>query len=312
MGEQAAPQVTVLVPVKDRHERMLRCLDSLLAQDHPDYEIVVLDNESTDGTAEACRSRAAGSRVPVRVEVIAGTVGRVRNEGARLARGEIVAFTDSDCMAEPGWLSAGVRPFEDPRVGVVTGRTLPEFEPDGDWPATIEVVGPTARFESCNVFFRRNAFVATPGFDERVGHFYEDVAAGMAMKRAGWEVAYAEDAVIRHDVTYPGWRWQLERAQRHANLAAVLREYPELRSELLWARVFLRPRHALITAALAGLALAPLDRRALVLAAPFAWHRRPVELHPKHLLANGKGTLFHLAVYLGVLRGAIKHRRFVL
>ena len=80
-----------------------------------------------------------------------------------------------------------------------------------------------------------------------------------------------------------------------------------MRTELLWARVFLRPRHALITAALLGVALAPLDRRSLALAAPYMWHRRPAEAHPKHLLANAEGTLFHLAVYLGVVRGAVKY-----
>ena len=311
-GRARSPRITALVPVKDRRERMLRCLDALLAQDHPDFEIVVLDNGSTDGTPEACLERAEGASVRVRVEVIEGTVGAVRNEGARRARGEIVAFTDSDCLPQPGWLRAGERPFADPRVGVVTGRTLPEEPPAHDWPATIEVVGPTRRFESCNVLFRREAFVATAGFDEEVGHFWEDAAAGFAMLRDGWQTAYAHDALVLHDVTYPGFRWQLSRAQRHAHLAAVLRHYPEMRTELLWGRVFLRPRHALITAALAGLALAPLDRRALALAAPYAWHRRPAEAHPKHLLANAQGTLFHLAVYAGVVRGAVRYRRFVL
>jgi glycosyltransferase involved in cell wall biosynthesis len=312
MAQASTPRVTALVPVKDRRERMLRCLDALLAQDHPDYEILVLDNESSDGTAEACREHAAGSDVPVRVEVIAGSVGRVRNEGARLARAPIVAFTDSDCLPQPGWLSAGEKPFSDPQVAIVTGRTLPEVEPDGAWPATIEITGPTPRYESCNVLFRRDAFVASAGFDEEVGHFYEDTAAGLAVLRGGWKTAYAHDAVVYHDVTYPGFVWHLKRAQRHQNLAGILRHYPELRTELLWGRVFLRPRDAFITAALLGVALAPIDRRALALAAPYAWMRRPAEAHPKHLVANVQGTLFHLAVYLGVVRGAVRYRQFVI
>src|SRR5919197_4377844 len=50
--DAVAPEVTVAIPVKDRRERMLRCLDAVLAQDHPSYEVLVLDNGSTDGTAE--------------------------------------------------------------------------------------------------------------------------------------------------------------------------------------------------------------------------------------------------------------------
>ena len=58
----------MVVAVKDRRERMLRCLDALLAQDHPSYEILVADNGSSDGTPQACLQRAAQATVPVRVE----------------------------------------------------------------------------------------------------------------------------------------------------------------------------------------------------------------------------------------------------
>ena len=57
------PQVTVAVVVKDRRERMSRCLDALLAQDHDSFEILVCDNGSTDGTVAMVRERAAGASV---------------------------------------------------------------------------------------------------------------------------------------------------------------------------------------------------------------------------------------------------------
>src|SRR5689334_9060571 len=52
---RSSPEVTVAVPVKDRRVQMLRCIDALLAQDHPSFEILVLDNESTDGTPDEVR-----------------------------------------------------------------------------------------------------------------------------------------------------------------------------------------------------------------------------------------------------------------
>ncbi len=309
----AVPEVTVCVPVKDRRERMLRCLEALLAQDHPSYEVLVLDNGSTDGTAEACRERAASASVPVRVEVVHGAVGAVRNAGARHARGAIVAYTDSDCVADPGWLSAGAVRFSDPAVGVVTGRTLPELPgPYDRWPATIEVTGPTGRFESCNLFLRREPFLQTPGFDEEVGHFWEDTPAGWGLVFAGWRAEYEDAALVRHDVTYPGFAWHLRRARKYGGAAAAVRRYPRLRDELLWHRYFLRRRNAAFAAAVAGVLLTPLDRRALALAAPYAWARRPHAPTPAALRSSAENVAFDAAVLTGMLEGSLRWRRLVL
>jgi glycosyltransferase involved in cell wall biosynthesis len=307
------PQATVCVPVKDRRDRMLRCLDALLALDHPSYEVLVLDNGSSDGTVQACRERAADAGVPVRVETVEGTVGRVRNVGARLARGEVVAYTDSDCMADPGWLREGVRPFEDPSVGVVTGRTLPEVPgPYEPWQATIEVTEFTGRFESCNLFFRRAGLLATAGFDEEVGHLWEDTPAGWGMVLDGWRAAYAEGAVVRHDVTYPGLAWHLRRARKYGHAAASIRRYPQLREELLWHRFFVGPRNAAAAAAAAGVLLSALDRRALGLAAPWAWRRLPRRARWSDVRSSAENALFDLAVLGGMVEGSVRWRRLVL
>ena len=62
------------------------------------------------------------------------------------------------------------------------------------------------------------------------------------MLRAGWDVAFAADAIVVDDVTYPGFAWQLKRALKNENLAPVL-AVPEIRRELFWnIRIFFRPR----------------------------------------------------------------------
>ena len=307
------PDVTVCVPVKDRRERMLRCMDALLALDHPSYEVLVLDNGSSDGTAEACRERGASADVPVRVEVVPGSVGRVRNVGARLARGAIVAYTDSDCMPDAGWLSAGVPRFEDPAVGVVTGRTLPEVPgPYEAWHATIEVTGQTWRFESCNLFLRREPFLETEGFDEEVGHFWEDTPAGWGMVFAGWRAEYEDGALVHHDVTYPGFGWYLRRGRKYGQAAAAIRRYPRLREELLWGRYFLRPRNAAVVAAVSGVLLSTVDRRALALAAPYAYMRFPRRPWWPVVRSSGEHVLFDLAILSGMVEGSVRWRRLVL
>lgn len=310
----ASPTVTVVVPVKDRRERMLRCLDALLALDYPHYDVLVLDNCSTDGTADACRKRAQAAPVPLRVEVLEGTVGHLRNLAARMTTSEVLAYTDSDCMPQPGWLRAGVEPFADPAVGVVQGTTLPD--PDArrePWDATIEVTEYTRHFESCNLLVRREALAAAEGFHEVVGHFWEDTAAGWSLLRTGWRPAFVRDAVVHHDVTYPGFAWWLRRGQRYGNSAAVIARYPELRRELLFAQVFLRPRDAKLLAAVAGLALGLHDRRALLLALPYLAERGPRAVS-RYTLGEGfvKNVAFDLSTVAGCVRGSIRHRALVL
>jgi len=317
----SAPEVTVVVVVKDRRERMLRCLDALLAQDHPSYEVLVVDNGSSDGTPEAVLARAAeqpgrgeDGREPVgvRIERATGSLGHARNAGAAAARGRLVAFTDSDCEAEPAWLRRLTAAFADPEVGVATGSTLPaEPPPYGDWYATIEITEQTWRFETCNAAYRRQALVEGPGFHEGVT-MWEDTAAGWGALRAGWRPVFVAGAVVRHDVTYPGYRWHLRRVFRYGEGAAVLRDHPQMRERVLFARVFHRPRDVRVVAAAAGLALSRLDRRALLLAAPYAYHRRPRTLHPWAAVGLAQMVGIDLAILAGMVRGSLRWRRLIL
>jgi cellulose synthase/poly-beta-1,6-N-acetylglucosamine synthase-like glycosyltransferase len=306
-----ALHVTVAVPVLNRLDRMLRCLDAILALDYPSYDVLVLDNGSTDGTLEACVDRADGSGITLRVHRVEGQVGRVRNAAARSANGEIVAFTDSDCLPARGWLKAGVAPFADPSVGVVTGPTLPEVAPYGAWCATQEIHEQTWRFETCNALYRRQALLASEGFDETVS-MWEDAAAGWSVLRAGWRAEFAPDAVVHHDVTYPGWSWHMRRVTRYGEAAAVVKRFPEMADRLLWHRYFLRPLDAKFAAFVAGLLLARSDRRALILTLPYAQVRRPATVSLGALRETAELTLFDAAIFLGMLRGSWRGRRLLI
>jgi GT2 family glycosyltransferase len=309
------PSVTVVVTVKDRRERMMRCIDAVFAQDYPDYDFVVIDNDSRDGSAEACRARAVDAPIAMRVEAMHGSIGAVHNAGARLATGEIIAFTDSDCMPAPGWLGAGVHPFiEDAGVGLVQGRTLPDpAVPLGDWPATISVPEFSGRYEGCNLFIRRSAFEQSPGFLESVRHFWSDTVLGDAIVRAGWRAAWAPDALVHHDVTHPGMAWHLRhRALLYGDLAAAVHAAPDLREKLLWRRLFLRPRSAALAAAVAGAAAARVHRAALLAALPYAVMRAPRAPTGAALRASAEDAIWDLAVLFAMVRGSIRHKTLVI
>lgn len=101
--------VSVIVPVYNREELLPNCLASLVAQDYPRLEIIVIDDGSTDRTAEVAR------RYPVKVISLDENQGAAiaRNEGANAATGDYLAFTDSDCVAPPDWVSKMVAVLEE-------------------------------------------------------------------------------------------------------------------------------------------------------------------------------------------------------
>ncbi|MGW5210903.1 glycosyltransferase [Streptomyces sp. NPDC004051] len=119
------PRTSVVVATRERSGQLARALDSLLAQDHPDFEIVVVDNAPvTDGTRDLVE-RKYGERVRYVCEPVAG-LATAHNTGLAAARGEVVAFTDDDVVADPRWLTELTTPFAaDPGLGCATGLILP-------------------------------------------------------------------------------------------------------------------------------------------------------------------------------------------
>lgn len=111
---------SVVVPFRNTKCYMDACIRSLLNQQYPKetYEILLVDNASTDGSAEVARS---WPEVRVLHQPRIGSYA-ARNLGLQHASGEVIAFTDSDCAADPGWLAAFDRAFADPAVGVVLGH----------------------------------------------------------------------------------------------------------------------------------------------------------------------------------------------
>jgi len=113
------PFVSIIVPAYNAEATMDGCIKSLLAQSYPRdrYEVLVVDNGSSDRTPDIIKSH------PVRFfrETRIKSSYAARNAALPYAEGEILAFTDSDCVAEPDWLTEGVKSFTDEKVGCAAG-----------------------------------------------------------------------------------------------------------------------------------------------------------------------------------------------
>ena len=166
-----------------------KCLGATLAAIHAaalqcrlDYEIVVADDGSTDGTAEIARQ--AGARV---AHVEYRQISRTRNAGAREARADRLIFVDADTHVDAALVAEAVAALD---AGVVGGGAMPLFEPSApSWShRSLRVVAWTMRTfrlaAGCFVFCRRRPFEAVGGFDER--HFAgEEIMLSLALRKHG-------------------------------------------------------------------------------------------------------------------------------
>jgi glycosyltransferase involved in cell wall biosynthesis len=122
-----APFVSVIIPTRDRADQLRRCLDSLLASDYPDnrFEVIVVDNGSITSDTEDLVHELRDGRVLYIEEAVSGSAS-ARNAGARIARGDLFAFTDDDVRIDREWLLSLARAFSVvSNVGCVTGLILP-------------------------------------------------------------------------------------------------------------------------------------------------------------------------------------------
>lgn len=193
------------------------CLAACLNQTHGDIEVIVVDDGSTDATPEIARSYPARY---LRQEN-AGPAA-ARNRGAREARGEIMAFTDADCVPRPDWIEALLREFDEGVAGV--GGTYGIANPENLLAAVVheEIAWRHARFGrevdflgSFNVAYRKSAFEAVGGFDESFTQASaEDNDLAYRLVDAGGVLRFTPKAVVDH--YHPERLWPYLRTQfRH-------------------------------------------------------------------------------------------------
>jgi cellulose synthase/poly-beta-1,6-N-acetylglucosamine synthase-like glycosyltransferase len=222
------PPVTIIVPAFNEEAVIAQAVRSLLALRYPAYEIVVVDDGSTDATFDRA-SRMAGRYGAVTVRVVRkGNGGKASalNTGIALARSELVLCMDADSRLDPDVLTAATRHFVDPRIGAVAGNVkvvnrtnlwtrlqaleyleglnLPR-RAQGFVRAVNIVPGPIG-------VFRREALTGVGGYDTDT--FAEDADLTLKLLTAGWHIAYEDRAVAfteapehLHDVIKQRYRW---------------------------------------------------------------------------------------------------------
>lgn len=310
------PEVSVVVPTHDRSAGLAILIAALRAQTLATerFEVVLVDDGSSPPARVADRG-ALDLRV-LRHDAARGPAA-ARNAGWRAARAPVVAFVDDDCAPAPGWLEAILAAAGDGTEPVVVQG--PVGPPPGAEHAvtplthTMAVGGPSRLFVSCNIAYPRTLLERTGGFDETfLRACGEDVELGARALQVGARIAWAPGAVVHHEVRPVGLAGTLRATLKWTDSVRAVAMHPELR-DLLTARVFWKPSHALLLLAAAGLAT---RRRRLALAAAMPYLHHYGGVHDRDGAALARWLPAHLAIDLTeiatALAGSVRHRTVML
>lgn len=203
------PSVTIIIPVRNRPDEIARCLASLRDLDYPSYkiEIIVVDDASDDNTPEVI----SGFPVKLLKNDVRMQASYSRNLAAKEARGDILAFIDSDCTADPVWLKALVPAFDDPENGAAGGKVDSWFDKKAldryEKVSSSLNIGSRSKssreddnffyLPTCNLLVKKAIFLKLGGFnkDMTVG---EDVDLCWRLKDSGYEIEYRPAGVVFH------------------------------------------------------------------------------------------------------------------
>ncbi len=195
-------RASIIIPAYNAQKTLPECLVACLGQNYPDFEVIVVDDGSTDGT----------SAVAQQFETVLyhrqtnGGPSSARNTGARLASGEILVYTDADCVPHADWLKRLAGGFEEGIVAV--GGTYAIANPSSRLARVVqaEIAARHRQFGSevdflgsFNVAYRREAFEAAGGFDESYRQASgEDNDLAYRLADFGGRLAFTPTAIVAH------------------------------------------------------------------------------------------------------------------
>jgi GT2 family glycosyltransferase len=232
----SSTSTSIVIPLFNRVELTMSCIQALLEHTpEADVELVLVDNGSTDATAQLLDGLAGDDVTLVRNATNLGFA-RACNQGAAAASGERLLFLNNDVVVRPGWLAplqhaldadptvaaasplllfpdgliqhGGVYLFDVPHLPaqegqIVFGPSLRHYRQPGDLPAA-HVAGPVPALTAASMLVRRDAFEQAGGFDEGYWNGYEDIDLCLRLRRLGWGLRYEPASVAVHHESASG------------------------------------------------------------------------------------------------------------
>ena len=223
-------KVSVYIPAHNAGEFLDRSIKSLQEQTLPPDEILVIDDGSSDTSAQIA---ATYEGITVIRHAVNKGLAAARNTAIKAARNDFVASIDADCVAHPAWLCELAKHMDDLKLAGVGGKLTEDIQDSladrwraahmpQEWGDSL-LRNPRFLF-GCNNLFRKSAVLEVGGYDERMRTNGEDTSLCARLREKGWDLLYdpaARAIHLRHDTTRSVldayWRWWRFGVNSYAN-----------------------------------------------------------------------------------------------
>jgi glycosyltransferase involved in cell wall biosynthesis len=218
--------VSVVIPTYNQAQSLRQTLGAVAAQTLAPLEVVVVDDGSTDSTPAVLDDVQRTYPLPLVVLRQANSgPGPARDRGWRTARGDLIAFTDSDAVPQPTWIEAALPHFRDPDIGAVEGRITCVT----DRPPTIRTHQVQnlhgGHFLTANMIYRRSAIQAVGGIKTK---HREDSDLAFSVLERGYRIVFAQDALVEHPPREESIRFQFRAATHRFYEGALFKRHPTI------------------------------------------------------------------------------------
>lgn len=230
----SAPLFSVIVCTRNGRTRIGDCLEGISRMEDASFETIVVDDGSTDGTADFVLRWFPWVKL---ISLEPSGLSAARNAGADAAQGAILAYTDDDCVPDRAWLSHLAVTFADPRWNAAGGPNLPPKA--SDWREAVTAAAPGApthvmlddeeaeHLPGCNIAVRKEAFSAIGGFDPQFTTAGDDVDFCWRLRDAGYRLGFSPVAFVWH-YRRPTLRGYLRQQLGYGKAEALLiRKHPQ-------------------------------------------------------------------------------------
>ncbi|MBI2558012.1 glycosyltransferase family 2 protein [Candidatus Woesearchaeota archaeon] len=230
------PKITIITIAHNEEQYIDKSIQSILNQNFKNFELIVVDDHSTDKTFDKIVSINDKRLIVIRNEAQLGPV-ESRNRGIKQSKGEYIFFTDGDCYPHPDWLSEGLKAFRKFKCVGVEGKIIMNAETGAISEKIVRnITG--GEYMTGNVAYRKDILDRIGGFNEEFADYYEDREIALRVLSYG-KIIFNKDMIVEHQLK----KWNISGFMLNARkVKGIILLYKRYRwSHYIWLRI-IKPR----------------------------------------------------------------------